>query len=137
MAAGRLLASPITGKLLGMIRYEIVATTLLIASAVYAQEAAESAASKPSGLPKLAAPFVVEADGKPIDLKTGHAAPSVADLDGDGSQEVIYGSGGWVLHAWDAGGAAPAGGPRGPEPRGPASARPHGLMRPAWEPKIS
>lgn len=39
-------------------------------------------------------------------------SPSVADLDGDGAQEVIYGSGGWVLHAWDAGGAAPDGWPK-------------------------
>jgi hypothetical protein len=39
-------------------------------------------------------------------------SPSVADLDGDGSPEVIYGSGGWVLHAWDAGGAAPDGWPK-------------------------
>ncbi len=39
-------------------------------------------------------------------------SPSVADLDGDGAAEVVYGSGGWVLHAWDATGAAPAGWPK-------------------------
>jgi MYXO-CTERM domain-containing protein len=38
--------------------------------------------------------------------------PAVADLDGDGDMEVISGSAGHVLHAWDASGQQPAGWPK-------------------------
>ncbi len=40
------------------------------------------------------------------------SAPAIADLDGDGLPEVIHGSGGYVLHAWDALGQAPEGWPK-------------------------
>jgi hypothetical protein len=39
-------------------------------------------------------------------------APAIADVSGDGVPEVIYGSAGGVLHAWDASGAIPEGWPK-------------------------
>jgi hypothetical protein len=46
----------------------------------------------------LAAPVRVEADGKPIDTEVGHAAPYVADWDGDGKKDLLVGQfGGGVL----------------------------------------
>jgi hypothetical protein len=38
--------------------------------------------------------------------------PAVADISGDGAMEVIAGSGGFMLHAWDEGGVEPAGWPK-------------------------
>ena len=40
---------------------------------------------------ELAAPVRLEADGKAIDTETGHAAPFVADIDGDGVQDLLVG----------------------------------------------
>ena len=39
-------------------------------------------------------------------------APAVADLNGDGHQEAVYGSAGGLLHAWNALGVSPAGWPK-------------------------
>jgi hypothetical protein len=39
----------------------------------------------------LAPPVKVEADGKPIDVSVGHAAPCVADWDGDGAVDLLVG----------------------------------------------
>ena len=39
----------------------------------------------------LEPPVRLEADGKPIDVLGGHAAPSVADLDGDGVRDLLVG----------------------------------------------
>ncbi|MBI5853177.1 MAG: hypothetical protein HZB39_19380 [Planctomycetes bacterium] len=42
-------------------------------------------------------PFRVEADGKPIEVDVGHAAPFVVDVDGDGTKDLLvgqFGSGG-------------------------------------------
>ncbi len=39
-------------------------------------------------------------------------APAIADLDGDGDQDAVYGSAGYVLHAWDAAGNDVAGWPK-------------------------
>lgn len=33
----------------------------------------------------------LEADGKPIDVFGGHAAPALADLDGDGVRDLLVG----------------------------------------------
>ena len=41
---------------------------------------------------ELATPIRLEADGKPIDaVDIGHAAPCVADIDGDGIQDLLVG----------------------------------------------
>lgn len=45
----------------------------------------------PAALPRLAAPFVVEAGGKPIAAATGHAAPFLIDYDRDGKQDLVVG----------------------------------------------
>ena len=41
--------------------------------------------------PNFAAPIRIEADGKPIDVTTGHAAPYVYDFDGDGTRDLLVG----------------------------------------------
>jgi len=41
--------------------------------------------------PQFAAPVRIEADGKPIDVTTGHAAPYVYDFDGDGTRDLLVG----------------------------------------------
>lgn len=40
---------------------------------------------------ELDAPVRLESLGKPIDVKGGHAAPAVADLDGDGVRDLLVG----------------------------------------------
>ena len=40
---------------------------------------------------ELAAPVRILADGKPIDVTTGHAAPYVIDFDGDGLLDLLVG----------------------------------------------
>ncbi len=40
------------------------------------------------------------------------SAPAVADISGDGMPEAIFGSGGYLLHAWDKDGAEPDGWPK-------------------------
>lgn len=46
----------------------------------------------PQGLaPDLAPPVKILAAGKPIDVDTGHAAPFVADFDGDGVRDLLVG----------------------------------------------
>lgn len=40
------------------------------------------------------------------------SAPAVADTSGDGSPEAIFGSGGYLLHAWDKDGVEPEGWPK-------------------------
>ena len=39
----------------------------------------------------LLAPVRILADGKPIDVTTGHAAPYVRDFDGDGVRDLLVG----------------------------------------------
>lgn len=40
---------------------------------------------------ELGTPVRIEADGKPIDVDVGHAAPWVADWDGDGKADLLVG----------------------------------------------
>jgi hypothetical protein len=40
---------------------------------------------------ELAAPFRVEAGGKPIDMDQGMASPFVTDFDGDGNFDLLLG----------------------------------------------
>lgn len=40
---------------------------------------------------ELATPFRVEANGKPIDMDQGNAAPFVMDFDGDGQFDLLLG----------------------------------------------
>jgi hypothetical protein len=48
-------------------------------------------ASTPTASDTLSSPFRVEADGKPIDVEIGHAAPLAADFDGDGNFDLLVG----------------------------------------------
>ncbi len=60
--------------------------------------AAPEALPAPGDADELAAPVRLEADGKPIDTEIGHAAPFVADWDGDGKRDLLVGQfGGGVL----------------------------------------
>jgi len=56
---------------------------------VLAQEAAE--ATTDAG-PWHQQPFRIEAQGQPIAVPTGHAAPFLVDLDGDGARDLVVGS---------------------------------------------
>jgi hypothetical protein len=48
--------------------------------------------ARPEGLDKeLAAPFQVEAVGKPINVDIAHAAPFFGDFDGDGINDLLVG----------------------------------------------
>ena len=40
---------------------------------------------------ELASPFRVAANGKPIDVEIGHAAPYMMDFDGDGLNDLLVG----------------------------------------------
>ncbi len=47
--------------------------------------------------PWFQSPFRIEAEGKPIEVDIGHAAPFVVDVDGDGVKDLLvgqYGPGG-------------------------------------------
>jgi hypothetical protein len=62
-----------------------------------------TAATPPSTLdPELNPPVRLEAAGKPIDTAIGHAAPCVADFDGDGIPDLLVGQFGegkcWIFH---------------------------------------
>jgi hypothetical protein len=52
--------------------------------------------------PELNPPVRIEAAGKPIDTEVGHAAPCVADFDGDGVPDLLVGQFGsgqcWIFH---------------------------------------
>lgn len=74
---------------------------LLLASAFLLPQ--EPSPSTTTELPRLAAPVRIEADGKPIEAVTGHAAPFVVDCDGDGVRDLVVG-----MYGNDGGG--PAGG---------------------------
>ena len=47
--------------------------------------------STPNTTEGLGPPFRVEANGKPIDVDIGHAAPLAADFDGDGRFDLLVG----------------------------------------------
>ncbi len=49
------------------------------------------AAAAGAQVPQFEKPFRVEADGKPIDVTTGHAAPLWRDMDGDGLADLLVG----------------------------------------------
>jgi hypothetical protein len=65
-------------------------TWSLVAALLCAGPAAEPA--KPgAAAPDLAPPVKLLAAGKPIDVDVGHAAPFVADLNGDGNLALLVG----------------------------------------------
>ncbi len=45
----------------------------------------------PDSAAELLPPVRLQADGKPIDTELGHAAPFVADFDGDGIKDLLVG----------------------------------------------
>ena len=69
----------------------------LVLSVIAPAAAAQDPAPTPE-LPELAPPFVVEADGTPIECRTGHAAPLVVDFDRDGLSDLAVGEFGGNLN---------------------------------------
>ncbi|HEX6812028.1 MAG TPA: hypothetical protein VF384_10435 [Planctomycetota bacterium] len=64
-------------------------SSLLLTSALLLpQQPADASADT---LPRLSAPVLVTADGKPIVTIIGHAAPFVVDCDGDGVRDLVVG----------------------------------------------
>jgi hypothetical protein len=63
---------------------------LAAAAAAVALPAAAFAANAP-GKAQLAPPVQVQAEGGPIDVEVGHAAPYLADFDGDGKRDLLVG----------------------------------------------
>jgi hypothetical protein len=53
--------------------------------------AALATSGRPDGSDELAPPVRLLAGGKPIDVEVGHAAPFVADLDGEGTKHLLVG----------------------------------------------
>jgi hypothetical protein len=53
--------------------------------------AAPAGADPESGSKVLAEPTLVKANGKPIEVQIGHAAPLVTDFDGDGVPDLLVG----------------------------------------------
>jgi hypothetical protein len=49
------------------------------------------ALTSPGPESELGPPVRLEAGGKPIDVLGGHAAPALADLDGDGVRDLLVG----------------------------------------------
>jgi hypothetical protein len=68
----------------------MLATLVPLFSLLLAQDPTPAPVS-PRELPRLAAPFRVEADGAPITAVNGHAAPFFVDYDGDGLRDLIVG----------------------------------------------
>ena len=64
--------------------------TLWTGAAALALPAAALAANAPAKT-QLAAPVLVQAEGGPIDVEVGHAAPFLADLDGDAKRDLLVG----------------------------------------------
>lgn len=58
-------------------------TSLLLASACFGTANATAQGFEP--------PFRLEAEGKPIDVEIGHAAPYLYDFDGDGVRDLLVG----------------------------------------------
>ena len=79
--------------------------TSILLAAIAAAPAAGAAGTQANnaGLdPELCPPVRIEAAGKPIDTAVGHAAPFVADFDGDGVPDLLVGQFGegklWIYH---------------------------------------
>jgi hypothetical protein len=71
-------------------------TRLLLAAACAIALPAWCAAAAPEGrdpnlAEDLAMPVQVRAGGKPINVTIGHAAPYLADMDGDGKRDLLVG----------------------------------------------
>ena len=77
--------------MIGMSHTHTIAASLVLVSTGFAQIPSEAKSERASELPRLAEPFLVEADGAPIDSETGHAAPFVTDFDGDGLWDLAVG----------------------------------------------
>src|SRR5262245_1825622 len=69
-----------------------VGIALLVGGVMPPTDFADENKEKAVGLsPELKPPVRLEADGKPIDTAIGHAAPHLADIDGDGKLALLVG----------------------------------------------
>ena len=72
-------------------RLTTIALALLVGGVLPAVDSAGDVKEKGTLSAELRAGVRLEADGKPIDTDVGHAAPHLADLDGDGKLDLLVG----------------------------------------------
>jgi hypothetical protein len=69
----------------------VTAVATAAAPALGADDAARDAVAAEPARSQFSAPVRIEAEGGPIDVDIGHAAPFVADFDGDDTPDLLVG----------------------------------------------
>src|SRR5688572_6417995 len=87
--------------MLGKLFFVVTTTAMSSAAAAANQPATAPSGARVPFSGELMPPVRIEAAGKPIDTEVGHAAPFVADFDGDHVPDLLVGQfGGGKLHVY-------------------------------------